>query len=262
MAKSGPNGAVARSIREGTRSRIVEAAVQTIKERGFAATSARAIAATGGFNQALVFYHFGSMNDLLIAALDHTSALRMARYRAAIDSVQSLPELLAVASEAYREDLEGGHIQVLAEMMAGASAMPELGPEIAARMRPWITFTEEAVQRVMAGSSLGPLVPSADLAFAIVSLYLGAAMLTHLTDEPASAESLFRTGAKIGPLLELVTLKADADVGGNSAGELGHEAGEVPVGPVRRDPAIAHGEDGGERGVDAPAGGRQGTPVG
>jgi AcrR family transcriptional regulator len=205
VAKSGPSGAVARSIREGTRQRIVEAAVQTIKERGFAATSARAIAATGGFNQALVFYHFGSVNDLLIAALDHTSALRMARYRAAMDSVDTLPELLA---EAYQEDLAGGHIKVLAEMIAGASAMPELGPEIAARMQPWITFTEEAVVRVMAGSSLGPLVPSRDLAFAIVSLYLGAAMLSHLGDDPAPAESLFRTGAKVSPLFELVTLRS------------------------------------------------------
>ncbi len=207
MAKSGPNGAVARSIREGTRQRLVEAAVQTIKERGFAATSARAIAATGGFNQALVFYHFGSMNDLLVAALDHTSALRMARYRAAIDSVDSLPALLSVASEAYREDLAGGHIKVLAEMIAGASAIPELGPAIAARMQPWIAFTEEAVIRVMAGSSLGPIVPSGDLAFAIVSLYLGAAMLSHLTGDPEPAESLFRTGTKVSPLFELVALK-------------------------------------------------------
>jgi AcrR family transcriptional regulator len=189
----------------------VDAAVQTIKERGFAATSARAIAATGGFNQALVFYHFGSVNDLLIAALDHTSAVRMARYRAAIDSVDTLPELLSVASEAYREDLAGGHIKVLAEMIAGASAMPELGPEIATRMQPWITFTEEAVVRVMAGSSLGPLVPSRDLAFAIVSLYLGAAMLSHLSNDPAPAESLFRTGAKVSPLFELVTLRGALD---------------------------------------------------
>ena len=207
MAKSGPTGAVARSIREGTRQRIVEAAVQTIKERGFAATSARAIAATGGFNQALVFYHFGSVNDLLIAALDRTSEVRMARYRAAIDSVDTLPELLAVASEAYQEDLAGGHIKVLAEMIAGASAIPELGPAIGARMQPWVDFTEEAVVRVMAGSSLAPLVPSRDVAFAIVSLYLGAAMLTHLAGDPAPAESLFRTGTNVAPLLQLVALK-------------------------------------------------------
>ena len=167
----------------------------------------RAIARRGAFNQALVFYHFGSVNDLLVAALDHTSTVRMARYKAAIDSVDTLPELLAVASEAYQEDLAGGHIKVLAEMIAGASAMPELGPEIAARMQPWITFTEEAVIRVLAGSSVGPLVPSGDLAFAIVSLYLGAAMLTHLTGDAAPSESLFRTGAKVGPLFELVTLR-------------------------------------------------------
>jgi len=206
MAKSGPSGAVARSIREGTKQRIVEAAVQTIKERGFAATSARAIAATGGFNQALVFYHFGSVNDLLLAALDRTSEMRMTRYKAAIDSVDTLPELLAVASEAYREDLAGGHIKVLAELIAGASAVPELQPEIAVRMAPWITLTEEAVDRVMAPSLLAPLVSSQDLAFAIVSLYLGAAMLTHLSNDPAPAESLFRTGSRVGGLLEMVTL--------------------------------------------------------
>jgi AcrR family transcriptional regulator len=208
VAKSGPSGAVARSIREGTRKRIVEAAVETIKERGFAATSARAIASTGGFNQALVFYHFGSVNDLLLAALDRTSELRMSRYQAAIDSVDTLPELLAVASEAYREDLAGGHIKVLAELIAGASAVPELKPQIAGRMEPWIALTEAAVERVMASSALAPLVPSGDLAFAIVSLYLGAAMLTHLSDDPAPAESLFRTGAKVGGLLEMVTLRA------------------------------------------------------
>lgn len=210
LAKSGPSGAVARSIREGTRQRIVEAAVQTIKERGFAATSARAIAATGGFNQALVFYHFGSVNDLLVAALDRTSELRMARYKAAIDPVGTLAELLAVASEAYREDLAGGHIKVLAELIAGASAVPELKAQISGRMEPWIALTEEAVDRVMAASPLAPLVPSGDLAFAIVSLYLGAAMLTHLTDDPGPAESLFRTGTKVGGLLELVSLRATA----------------------------------------------------
>ena len=230
MAKSGPSGAVARSIREGTRQRIVEAAVQTIKERGFAATSARAIAATGGFNQALVFYHFGSVNDLLVAALDHTSAVRMDRYRTAIDAVGTLPELLAVASEAYQEDLAGGHIKVLAEMIAGASAMPELGPEIAARMQPWIAFTEEAVARVMARSALAPLVPSHDLAFAIVSLYLGAAMLTHLTDDPVPAESLFRTGTNVGAMLAVLLGQAPGsgqDGAGHQVGAEGGQDGEV-----------------------------------
>jgi AcrR family transcriptional regulator len=118
---------VARSISEGTKGRIVDAALQTLKEKGFTATSARAIAASGGFNQALVFYHFGSVNDLLLAALDRTSEQRMVRYKAAVDAVHTLPDLLRVASEMYREDLDGDHVAVLAELIAGSSSAPEPG---------------------------------------------------------------------------------------------------------------------------------------
>ncbi len=192
---------MARSIREGTRQRIVRAALDTLKERGFTATSARAIAATGGFNQALVFYHFGTVNDLLLAALDSTSEQRMARYRAAVAEVHTLSELLRVASEMYREDLEGDHVAVLAELIAGSSSAPELGPEIAARIEPWVAFTEEAVVRVLAESGLSDLLPGRDLAFGIVALYVGVALLARLSDDRSQAESLFESGTRMAGLL-------------------------------------------------------------
>ncbi len=192
---------MARSIREGTRQRIVRAALETLKERGFTATSARAIAATGGFNQALVFYHFGTVNDLLLAALDSTSAQRMERYRAAVDQAHTLPDLLKAASEMYREDLEGDHVAVLAELIAGSSSAPELGPEIAVRIEPWVRFTEEAVARVLAESGLTDVIPGADLAFGIVALYVGVALLARLSDDRTQAESLFESGTNMAGLL-------------------------------------------------------------
>jgi AcrR family transcriptional regulator len=54
----------------GTKLEIVEAAVETLKTAGFHGSSAREIARTGGFNQALIFYHFGTVRQLLLAALD------------------------------------------------------------------------------------------------------------------------------------------------------------------------------------------------
>ncbi|EWM11480.1 LOW QUALITY PROTEIN: TetR-family transcriptional regulator, partial [Kutzneria sp. 744] len=51
-----------------TRQRLIDGAIETIRQHGIAGTSARTIAATAGVNQALVFYHFGSVNDLLKAA--------------------------------------------------------------------------------------------------------------------------------------------------------------------------------------------------
>ena len=50
-----------------TRDRIIEAALETVRVEGFADTTARAIARHGGFNQALIFDHFGSVDELLTA---------------------------------------------------------------------------------------------------------------------------------------------------------------------------------------------------
>lgn len=181
----------------GTKRKIVEAALETLKREGFAGASARAIARTGDFNQALIFYHFGTVRDLLLAALDETGAVRMDRYRKALEGVDDLPSLLEVAEAVYREDLESGHIKVLAEMVVGASSVPGLGPEIVERIEPWVRFTEEAVGRVLDASPLRDLVPTRDLAFGIVSLYLGMEMLTHLDGDQGRAESLFRVAGNL-----------------------------------------------------------------
>ena len=47
----------------------------------FAGASARAIAREGSFNQALIFYHFASVRNLLLAVLDLISERRMSEYR-------------------------------------------------------------------------------------------------------------------------------------------------------------------------------------
>ena len=65
MARSGVGSRGSGDDGRAHAARIVEAAIETLKTEGFAGASARAIARTGGFNQALVFYHFGSVNELL-----------------------------------------------------------------------------------------------------------------------------------------------------------------------------------------------------
>src|SRR5438093_1369574 len=54
---------------EETRAALVAAALETLKTEGFRGTTARAIAGRAGVNQALVFYHFGGVDELLLAAL-------------------------------------------------------------------------------------------------------------------------------------------------------------------------------------------------
>jgi AcrR family transcriptional regulator len=197
MAKPGTPSRVARHDggAAATRQRIVAAALETLKTQGFAGASARAIARTGGFTQALVFYHFGTVNDLLLAALEETGRRRMDRYRAAVEGGMSLPDLVRAAAGIYREDLQDGHLTVLAAMIAASVTSPDLGPRVAACLEPWLAFTREAVERAVGGSAVADLVPPADAAVAVVALYLGLELLTHLDGDRARAESLFAAAA-------------------------------------------------------------------
>src|SRR4051812_10941088 len=123
-----------------TRTRILDATVETLKANGLAGTSTRAIAGLGGFNPALIFYYFGSLNELLLAALEHSSTERLQRYRDALDEASSLEELVALLGRIYREDLESGHIHVVSELVAGSVAVPELGPRVVELMEPWLAL--------------------------------------------------------------------------------------------------------------------------
>jgi AcrR family transcriptional regulator len=184
-----------------TKERIVEAAFQTLKVEGFAGTSARAIARRGGFNQALIFYHFGTLNDLLLAALDKTSAERMSRYRDSIGKATNVDEKIQTATRLYREDLESGHITVISELVAGSLARPDLGPEVVARMEPWIQFAEGVITDLLVESPFEGTVNPRTLAFAVVALYLGVDLLSHLDQDKSRAEALFQMAGTFGPLL-------------------------------------------------------------
>src|SRR6185437_2219633 len=119
MAKSGTKAKVGRPSSSGvedTREALVRGAVSALKEEGFAGASAREIARRAGCNQGLVFYHFGSVANLLLAALDEVSETRRVHYQAAVDRADGVGELVDAAQSVFEEDLDAGHIAVLAEM--------------------------------------------------------------------------------------------------------------------------------------------------
>jgi AcrR family transcriptional regulator len=204
MAKSGTKASVggtgSRNTEE-TRAALIQGAIGALKEEGFAGASAREIARRAGCNQGLVFYHFGSVANLLLAALDEVSATRRRRYQAAVDRADGVGPLLEAAEAIFAEDLDAGHIAVLAEMMAGGSSTPGLAGEVAARIAPWRAFTAEAVGRVLQDTPLGGLVEADVAAHAIVALYLGLEMLAHLDGDRTAALALFDRARRVADLV-------------------------------------------------------------
>jgi AcrR family transcriptional regulator len=184
-----------------TRERIIAAALETLKEEGFAETTARAIARHGGFNQALIFYHFGSLTALLMEAFRDLSKDQVERYNAAAAEVTSLSDLVDIARRLHREDIETGAVQAVTQLMAAATDK-EQGGAILDRFEQWISLVEIALQRAMAKTPLASMVPSREAAYAISAMFLGIELMTRLDPERSEAESVFDMMANMAQLIE------------------------------------------------------------
>jgi AcrR family transcriptional regulator len=184
-----------------TRARIMAAALRALRAGGIAGISARTIARHGGFNQALIFYHFGSVAGLLVAVARSESERRSALYAAALRDVSSLSELVAVARHLHDEEFETGGVAALTQMLAGAVGSDELARGIGDALEPWTTLVGETIERLLAGTAYAEILPPEDLTAAVTALFLGIELYTGL-DPNVAGSTLFTTIESIAALVD------------------------------------------------------------
>src|SRR5258708_11839305 len=122
--------AQARSSRSQTRERVLEAAIVTLATQGFSRTTARAVAAAGGFAPGVIYYHFDSLDDLFVAAAQYTSTGRLARYQERTAGVNRAAKPLYQLRELYREDQSTRHVAAVQELVASAASSPRLAEQV------------------------------------------------------------------------------------------------------------------------------------
>jgi AcrR family transcriptional regulator len=126
-----------------TRDAILRAAVRILARDGFPALSARSIAREAGTNLALLNYHFGSKQRLLLAIYDVLDADRLERQqRLYADATAPLSVKWRRAVEYYRADLADGYIRVLKELSAHGYSNAVIGRRVRGRMRGWLRLLE------------------------------------------------------------------------------------------------------------------------
>lgn len=205
VAKAGPRPGRPRGQQSAdVRRALVTAAIDALRETGYAGASAREIARRAGCSQALVFYHFGSVNDLLLAALDEVSSRRMAAYRGMLAEATSATALAAVARRILTADLDAGYVRVLIEMITAAHAVPGLGDQVAERLAPWRELTEQAVRSALGRSAAARLLPPAEAARALVAGFLGLELLASLDNDRAAPLALLDRAGSLARLLDVL----------------------------------------------------------
>ncbi|MFJ8871421.1 TetR/AcrR family transcriptional regulator [Streptomyces sp. NPDC102473] len=156
-----------------TRIKLLEGALRTLVEQGIAKTSARSIATTAGVNQALIFYHFGSVDELLAAACVHGAEQRVSGYRERLAALDSLTELLTFARAMHAEERAAGQVAVLGQLLAAGQTVPALAAATSAGLALWIEELEAVLTRLLATTPLAAFADPAGLARAAAASFVG-----------------------------------------------------------------------------------------
>ncbi|GAA2689172.1 MULTISPECIES: TetR/AcrR family transcriptional regulator [Actinosynnema] len=185
-----------------TRQRLVDGAIETIRRHGVVGASARTIATTAGVNQALVFYHFGSVHELLRTACLAATEARVAPFAARLAEVEDLRGLLELGRRVHTEERSLGNVTVLAQVLAAAQSDPGLAETAAAALGLWIDPVERALHRLLTGSPLADAVDVPGLARAVCAGFIGLELFEGV--DSAGALGALDALGKLAVLVEVV----------------------------------------------------------
>ncbi|MBF4161246.1 TetR family transcriptional regulator [Nocardioides acrostichi] len=158
---------------EQTRQALRDAALALARREGVRAVTARAVAAEAGVNQALVFYHFESVEGLMQSAYDHGTRAMVAEHVADLARVRSLTDLHAVGVRLAERSRADGSAALLAQVVAAAHTEPEQARLLTASLRAWQAAIADAVRRVLDEAGLADVVDVEATTSAIAAAAIG-----------------------------------------------------------------------------------------
>jgi AcrR family transcriptional regulator len=172
-----------------------------VRDKGIAGASARVIAAAAGVNQALIFYHFGSVSELVEAACREAAAEQVAVYRPRLEAVTSLRELLVLGQELHARQREAGNVTVLAQVLAGARYDPQLAGAAQHALLLWTREIESTLRRLLAGTAAAEVTDAAALARVVTAAFIGIELYEGA--DPDGAAAAFAALDQLSVLVEV-----------------------------------------------------------
>lgn len=183
-----------------TRERLETAALEALRTDGIAGVSARTVADRAGQNQALIFYHYGTLGGLIDAACRRSAEASTARYRSRLAGVASFGDLLEAGRELHERERMDGNVRVMAQLLAGAQQDEALAATARFCLGRWHAEVEPVVRRLLRGSPLALVVDADALARTISAGFVGIELYEGA--DPAGARTALDALQQLGVLLE------------------------------------------------------------
>jgi len=169
---------------EQTREAILAQAAALFNCQGYAGSSLSDIMQATGLQKGGIYNHFGSKDDLAVAAFDYGFALASQRMADAIrgkkNGVERLLAIIRFFDGYYESPPVRGGCMLMNTAIESDDAYPQLLERAQQGMDQWRTLIRQTVEKGIARSEIVPSVDADALATIIISTLEGAIMMSKL----------------------------------------------------------------------------------
>jgi AcrR family transcriptional regulator len=168
------------SVREANVEAFLDAAERLLIREGAAGISTRQLAREAGQNHGLVHYYFGSVDELLLQALERFTARILERQQAMYGTDAPFIDKWRAAMGFIEEDLASGYPKVWAELQALGWNKPELRQRLQNLNDRWRSLLRDAIAQAIEEYDLDSERFSAEAWAALVMQFNGGLLFERL----------------------------------------------------------------------------------
>jgi AcrR family transcriptional regulator len=186
-----------------TRTTLLEAAKQVLRQNGYSGLSTRDVAAAAGLPLSQIHYHFGSKQGMMLALFEYLNTQLLDRQNALFgDATLKLSEQWDRACDYLDDDIASGYVRVLQELIAASWADAEVAEVVRAGILRWVDLIVGVARKAEdALGGLGPFTPEEAGAFA-ANAFIGAESLYLLGLETKNSP-IRQTLRRVGELIRI-----------------------------------------------------------
>jgi AcrR family transcriptional regulator len=160
---------------EGTRSTILDAAKQVLRENGYSGFSTRDVALAAGVPLSQIHYHFGSKQGLVAAMFEYQNAQLLHRQEELYaDPSMPLWAQWERACDYLDEDLKSGYVRALMELWAAGWSDQDVAKLVRDAITGWMDLLTDVARR--AEKKMGQFGPfsAEDISALVGAAFIGA----------------------------------------------------------------------------------------
>ena len=181
---------------ERTRRRIVERAAPVFNTRGYFGSSMGDLVRETGLEKGGIYNHFGSKEELALAAFDYSTGVMRERFDAALEgrtgAMEKLLAVVGVLGGIVEEPPVRGGCPVLNTAVEADDAHPALKERARGVATDWLRLVGSIVKEGVRLGELEDGVDPREVASVVVATLEGAVMLSRLHEDPAHMERAVR----------------------------------------------------------------------